>query len=80
MMGLMVFVPKLARTEDPLKRLPFLMAGVFLAFFLGGGMLFVYRSYAPHSFLWFGLMVVASFFAAIAIQTVPQIVKSKRRV
>ncbi|MCL2332116.1 MAG: hypothetical protein FWC54_01330 [Actinomycetia bacterium] len=80
MMALMVFVPGLKKTSDPLKRLPFLMAGIFLAFLLGGGMLFLYHSLAPHSFLWFGLMVIASFFTAVVIKTVPQIMKSKRRV
>jgi len=72
MMASVIFIPKLTKAEDPLKRLPYLMGGMFLAFVIGAIALFAYHALAPHSFVWFSLVAIASFFISIAIWAVPQ--------
>jgi|GEM_PF-2500866 len=80
MMALIVFLPKLKKTEDPLKRLPFAIAGIFLSLIVGAGALFIYRSLVPHYFVWFGVTTIATFLIAVIVRTVPQILQVKHRV
>jgi len=80
MMASMTFLPKLEKTGEPIKNMPYAMGGILLAFFIGAAALFGYHSIAPHYFVWFGLTAVATFMIAIVAKAVPQIRKLKRRV
>ena len=80
MMGAIVFLPRLEKTGEPLKRLPYTVTGAILAFIIGTGMIFAYHALAPHYFVWFGVTTIATFLVTIAARTVPQIRQLKRRV
>jgi len=80
MMALVTFIPKIEKTGEPLKRWPFVMVGHFAALLFGLGAIFVYHLLAQHTLVWFGLMVIVSFFISLFISVLPDIRKMKRRV
>ncbi len=66
MTALILLLPRLEKSGDPLKRQPYTLGGLILSLILGAGGVFVYSLLSHSTLVWFGVAVVASFFIALA--------------